>query len=159
MNVSLTAELERFVTQKVKSGLYTSNSEVVREALRLLRSRDRARRRRLAALERLEEQEPTPRQRAVTLDDLRARRDEILVIAERHGARNVRVFGSVVRGEAGLSSDVDFLVEMESGRSLMDRARLLVELGELLGCAVDVATESSLRQRVRERALAEAIPL
>ncbi len=69
------------------------------------------------------------------------------------------MFGSVVRGEANQASDVDFLVEMESGRSLMDRARLLVELGDLLGCAVDVATESSLRPRVRERALAEAIPL
>ncbi len=159
MNVSLTAELERFVSQKVKSGLYTSNSEVVREALRLLRRRDRARQRRLAALERADRLEAGPRQRAVTLHDLRAHRDDILVIAERHGARDVRVFGSVVRGEANQASDVDFLVEMESGRSLMDRARLLVELGDLLGCAVDVATESSLRPRVRERALAEAIPL
>lgn len=88
----------------------------------------------------------------MTLDDLRARRDDILMIAARHGAGNVRVFGSVVRGEAGLGSDVDFLVDMETGRSLMDRSRLLVELQELLGCAVDVATESSLRQRVRERA-------
>ena len=159
MNVSLSAELERFVNQKVHSGLYTSNSEVVREALRLLRRRDRARRRRLEALYRSETGERPLRRRIVSLDDLRARRDDILMIAARHGAGNVRVFGSVVRGDAGLESDVDVLVDMESGRSLMDRSRLLVELQELLGCAVDVATESSLRRRVRERALRDAVPL
>lgn len=155
MNVSLTAELERFVTQKVQSGLYTSNSEVVREALRLLRQRER----RLAALPRSETGERPLRGLSLTLDDLRARRDDILMIAERHGAGNVRVFGSVVRGDAGFGSDVDFLVDMETGRSLMDRSLLLVELQELLGCAVDVATESSLRRRVRERVLGEALPL
>lgn len=159
MNVSLGRELERFVTEKVESGLYTSNSEVVREALRLLRRRDRVRRRRLEALE------PGPRsgrrrgRRILTLDELRSRRDDISAIAGRHGARHVKVFGSVVRGEAGAASDVDFLVDMEAGRSLLDRARLLVELEELLGCAVDVATESSLRERVRQRVLEEAIPL
>lgn len=159
MNVSLTSELERFVTQKVQSGLYTSNSEVVREALRLLRRRERVRRRRLAALPRAESGDRPQRRIIVSLDDLRARRDDILMMAARHGAGNVRVFGSVVRGEAGLGSDVDFLVDMETGRSLMDRSRLLVELQELLGCAVDVATESSLRRRVRDRALREALPL
>ncbi len=159
MNVSLSRELERFVTEKVESGLYTSNSEVVREALRLLRRRDRVRLRRLEALE------PGPRsgrrrgRRILTLDELRSRRDDISAIAGRQGARNVKVFGSVVRGEAGAASDVDFLVDMEAGRSLLDRARLLVELEELLGCAVDVATESSLRERVRQRVLEEAIPL
>jgi hypothetical protein len=159
MNVSLSRELERFVTEKVETGLYTSNSEVVREALRLLRRRDRVWRRRLEALE------PGPRsrrrrgRRILTLDELRSSRDDISAIAGRHGARNVKVFGSVVRGEAGAASDVDFLVDMQAGRSLLDRARLLVELEELLGCAVDVATESSLRERVRQRVLEEAIPL
>jgi predicted nucleotidyltransferase len=147
------------VTKKVASGLYTSNSEVVREALRLLRWRERARRRRLAVLEREGRSRRGGRERIPTLDELRARRDDILMIADRHGAGNVRVFGSVVRGEAGVAGDVDFLVDMEGGRSLLDRARLLVELQELLGCAVDVATESSLRERVRERALEEATPL
>ncbi len=159
MNVSLTPELERYITQKVESGLYTSNSEVVREALRLLRRRERARRRRLAGPEPREAFDRARRRGAVTLEDLRARRDEILMIAARHGACDVRVFGSVVRGDATPTSDVDFLVRMEPGRSLIDRARLLVELRELLGCAVDVATESSLRPRVRERALREAVPL
>ena len=78
------------------------------------------------------------------------------MVADRHGARNVRVFGSVARGDAGLDSDVDFLVDMEGGRSLMDRAGLVVELQELLGCVVDVATEPSLRRRIRDRALYEA---
>lgn len=159
MNVSLTAELDRFVTQKVESGLYKSNSEVVREALRLLRRRDRARRRQLEAVPRPQSSDRPLQPHVVTLSDLWAHRDDILMIAARHGAGNVRVFGSVVRGDAGLDSDVDFLVDMESGRSLMDRSRLLIELQELLGCSVDVATAASLRTRVRDRALQEALPL
>ena len=63
---------------------------------------------------------------------LKAHRDEILAIARLHGATNVRVFGSVVRGEAGPDSDVDFLVDLESGRSLLDLAKLLVDLEHLL---------------------------
>jgi putative addiction module CopG family antidote len=89
MNVSLTTELERFVTQKVQSGLYTSNSEVVREALRLLRRRDRARQRRLEALPRSERGDRAVQRHILTLDDLRARRDDILMTAARHGAGNV----------------------------------------------------------------------
>lgn len=158
MNVSLTRELERYVTDKVESGLYTSNSEVVREGLRSLIQQELGRERERVTSEQQGVAAGRSR-RIVTLADLRARRDDILMIADRHGARNVRVFGSVVRGDSGPTSDVDFLVDMESGRSLLDRARLLVELGELLGCAVDVATESSLRRRVRDRALGEAMPL
>ena len=81
------------------------------------------------------------------------------MIARRHNAVNVRVFGSVVRDEAGAGSDVDFLVDMEVGHSALDRAALLVDLRDALGCEVDVATESSLRDRVRERVLREAVPL
>jgi hypothetical protein len=81
------------------------------------------------------------------------------MIARRHGAVDVRVFGSVVRDEAGAASDVDFLVEMEAGHSLLERAGLLVDLQDALGCEVDVATESSLRDRVRDRVLEEAVPL
>jgi predicted nucleotidyltransferase len=81
------------------------------------------------------------------------------MIARRHGAVNVRVFGSVVRDEAGAGSDVDFLVDMEVGLSLLDRAGLLVDLQDALGWEVDVATESSLRGRVRDRVLREAVPL
>jgi predicted nucleotidyltransferase len=90
---------------------------------------------------------------------LKAKREEILRIAARHGARNVRVFGSVARGEADAESDVDVLVDMESGRSLLDMGGLLMDLQDLLGCRVDVVTERGLRERIRERVLQEAIPL
>lgn len=96
---------------------------------------------------------------STTLLDLRAKRTQILSVAAKHGATRVRVFGSVARGEANEQSDVDLLVEMEPGRSLLDRAGLLVEVQELLGCAVDVATEASLRERLRARILSEAVPL
>lgn len=90
---------------------------------------------------------------------LKAKRAEILRIAAQHGARNVRIFGSVARGEARPESDVDFLVELEPGRSLLDHAALLLELEQLLGCRVDVATERGLRARIRERVLKEAVPI
>jgi predicted nucleotidyltransferase len=95
----------------------------------------------------------------VNLAYLRSRRDEILRLAAEHGARNVRIFGSVARGEEDAASDVDVLVEMEPGHSLLDRAALLVRLRELLRCEVDVATEKSLRPRVREKVMREAVPL
>lgn len=87
---------------------------------------------------------------------LRTRRDEILRIAAKHGARNVRVFGSAVRGEAGEHSDVDFLVDLEPGRSLLDHAGLILDLQELLGREVDVLTENSIYWLLRRRILKEA---
>lgn len=87
------------------------------------------------------------------------KRDEMLLIAARYGARNVRIFGSVARGEARPGSDVDVLVDLEPGRSLLDLGGLLMELQELLGCGVDVVTEQGLRPRIRERVLREAVPL
>ncbi len=90
---------------------------------------------------------------------LREKRDEILRICAKHGARNVRVFGSVVRGEAGEDSDVDFLVEFEPGRSLLDQAGLVLDLEELLGRKVDVVTERGLYWLLRRRILREARPL
>ncbi len=96
----------------------------------------------------------------VTLDALRAeRREEILRIAARHGAHDVRVFGSVARGEAGESSDLDLLVVWEPGRSLMDHAELIQDLEELLGVRVHVGTDKSLHWYVRDRILQEARPL
>jgi uncharacterized protein len=89
----------------------------------------------------------------------REKRDAILAAAARHGARNVRVFGSVARGDARPDSDVDFLVEMDPDRSLFDRAGLLTDLEAILGTAVDVATERSLRPRVRDHVLREAVLL
>ncbi len=90
---------------------------------------------------------------------LKDRREEILRIAAQHGAHNVRVFGSVARGDARPDSDVDLLVEMESGRSLLDLGGLLMDLQALLGREVDVVTDKGLRDRIRARVLQEAKPL
>jgi uncharacterized protein len=96
----------------------------------------------------------------MNVDELvRNKREEVLRIARQYGARNVRVFGSVARGEATPDSDVDFLVDMEPGRSLFDLGGLLMDLQELFGRRVDVVTERGLRERLRERVLREARPL
>ena len=90
---------------------------------------------------------------------LKTRKDEILAIARKNGAYDVRVFGSVARGEARPGSDIDFLVKLEAGRSLLDLARLLRELQTLLDLPVDVVTEAGLRARIRSQVLKEAHPL
>ena len=96
----------------------------------------------------------------MTLDGrLTEKRNEILGIAARHGAFNVRVFGSVARGEADKDSDIDFLVEMQPGRSLLDLGGLQYELEAALGCRVDVVTERGLKARIRDRVVREAAPL
>ena len=87
------------------------------------------------------------------------KRQEVLRIADKYGARNVRVFGSVARGEADALSDVDFLVELDPGRSLLDLGGLQFELEALLGCPVDVVTERGLKERIREQVLREAVPV
>lgn len=92
-------------------------------------------------------------------DILMSKRDDVLRIAARHGARNVRVFGSVARGDADEKSDIDLLVEFEPGRSLLDHAGLWMDLQELLGCKVDVVSERGIKPRIRERVLQEAFPL
>lgn len=86
-------------------------------------------------------------------------RDEILRLAARRGARNLRVFGSVARGEANVNSDLDLLVDWEPGRSLLDHSGLVQDLQELLGIKVHVGTEKSLHWYVRDRILREATPL
>jgi uncharacterized protein len=90
---------------------------------------------------------------------LNVKRDEILFLAAKHGAFNVRVFGSVARGEARSDSDVDFLVDMEPQRSLLDQVGLIQDLEDLLGRKVDVATELGLREHFRARILRDAVPL
>jgi predicted nucleotidyltransferase len=90
---------------------------------------------------------------------LQEKRQEILAIAAKHGAYNVRIFGSVARGEADEQSDVDVLVELDANRRLMDLGGLLMDLESLLGCKVDVVTTRGLRKRIRERVLREAVPL
>jgi predicted nucleotidyltransferase len=90
---------------------------------------------------------------------LQTKREDILRTANQHGAFNVRVFGSVARGEADSESDIDLLVDMEPGRSLLDLSGLLIDLEDMLGCNVDVVTERGLRDRIRERVLKEAVAL
>jgi predicted nucleotidyltransferase len=90
---------------------------------------------------------------------VKAKREEILKIAAKHGARNVRVFGSVARGEAGPESDIDLLVDMEPDRSLLDLGGLWSDLNELLGRNVDIVTENSIYWLLRRRILKEARPL
>jgi predicted nucleotidyltransferase len=99
----------------------------------------------------------TAASRPPTLEELRARREEIEEIAARHGIRNIRVYGSVARGEAREGSDVDFLVDVDEGRSLLDLAGFYGDIQELLGCEVDVGT--TIKERLREQVEAELVPL
>ena len=92
-------------------------------------------------------------------DFLKAKRADILRVAALHGGRNVRVFGSAARGDEGPSSDVDFLVEFEEGRSVLDLAGLWQDLEELLARKVDVAEPEGLHWYIRDRVLKEAVPL
>jgi len=90
---------------------------------------------------------------------LQEKREEILGLARKYGARDIRVFGSAARCEADDRSDIDFLVNMEPGRSLLDLGGLLMDLRALLGCEVDVVTERGLKKRIRDRVLREAVQL
>ncbi len=90
---------------------------------------------------------------------LTEKREQILKIAARHGARNVRVFGSVARGEADERSDIDLLVSFDPATGLLQHAALIRELREFLGCPVDVVDDDGLRPRMRDRVLDEATPL
>lgn len=93
------------------------------------------------------------------LEHVLRQRDAILRMAVRRGARNVRLFGSVARGDAGADSDIDFLVDLEPGRSLLDLGGLLMDLQSLLGRPVDIVTEAGLRPRIRSHVLRDARPL
>lgn len=89
----------------------------------------------------------------------KSKRNEILAIAAKHGAANVRIFGSVVRGEDTPDSDVDVLVDMDAGRSLYDLVGLQQDIETLLGRKADVLTEGALSRYLKDRILAEAVPL
>jgi predicted nucleotidyltransferase len=96
----------------------------------------------------------------MTLEELlKENREAILRICAKHGARNVRIFGSVARGEADEQSDIDLIVEFDPERSLLDHAALWLELQDLLGCKLDVVSDRGIKPRIRERVLREAIPL
>jgi predicted nucleotidyltransferase len=94
----------------------------------------------------------------VTLDRLQRQRTEIVLLGEKYGARNIRVFGSVARGDNRQESDVDFLVDMDKGRTLFDLAGFVADVQDLLGVKVDVVTPGGLRY-LREQVLSEAVSL
>ena len=87
------------------------------------------------------------------------RRGEILQIAARHGARNVRIFGSVASGKTTGDSDLDILVRLDDDRSLLDHIALMQDLEDLLGCHVDVVEDRALHRLIRDRVLSEAVQL
>jgi predicted nucleotidyltransferase len=96
----------------------------------------------------------------MTLEELRSRhRDQIVDLAQRRGAHNIRVFGSVARADQRLDSDVDFLVDFEPGRSLLDLTGLWLDLEGTLGCKVDVVSSRGLRPRVEFSVMRDAIAL
>lgn len=103
--------------------------------------------------------QPAQRIARPTMPLLRRRRSELLTVARRHGARNVRVFGSTARDQARANSDIDLLVELEPGRTLLDLVALRRELSAALGRPVDVATDEMLSQPARVQAESEAVPL
>ena len=90
---------------------------------------------------------------------LKEKRQAVMALTAKHGAQNPRIFGSVARGDSGLESDIDLLVKMEEGRSLLDLSALTLDLRELLGVKVDVVTEDGLYWLLRRRILKEAKPL
>lgn len=96
----------------------------------------------------------------MTLNEtVRLKRPEILRIAAKYGARNVRVFGSVARGEESAESDLDLLVEFEPTQSLLDHVALMQDLKDLLGFKVDVVSQKALHWYIRDKVLSEARPL
>lgn len=95
--------------------------------------------------------------RAISLDELRAHRNEIVAIGERFGVRNIRVFGSVARGESDAHSDLDLLIDVDAGHGYFDMAGFALEIEELLGVFTQVATVGGLKLRLRDRVLAEAV--
>lgn len=153
MPMQITSEQEETVRELVRAGEYSSEQHVIDEALKALKELNHLR---------SSAQISAARQRAKsspTLESLRLQREEILALARKHGASNVRVFGSVARGVSRPDSDIDFLVDFDPQRSLLDRAGLQIDLEELLHVHVDVATIPALKPAIRERVVNEAVAL
>lgn len=90
---------------------------------------------------------------------IKLKRRSVLEIAQQHGARNIRLFGSVARGETTETSDLDLLIDMEPGRNLLDLIAIKQDLEDLLGCKVDVVTEAAISPYLRDKVLHEAVSL
>ena len=95
----------------------------------------------------------------ITQQDILNLRESILAIARKYGAHDVRIFGSVARGDAGESSDLDLIVRFDPDRTLFDHGALIMDLRDLLGVKVDVISEAGMRERFRNYVMKEAIPL
>jgi predicted nucleotidyltransferase len=96
---------------------------------------------------------------SITKATLRKKKSDIETIARKHGAYNIRIFGSVARDETHAGSDLDLLIDMEPDRSLLDHIALIQDLEAYLGCKVDVVTEKSLKERLKKRIITESVPL
>lgn len=102
---------------------------------------------------------PAPQRAGINHSAVRRHRRELRDIARRHGARNLRVFGSTARGQAGPDSDVDLLIDLEPGRTLLDLVALRREASAVLGCPVDISTADMLREPIRREAERDAVPV
>ena len=91
--------------------------------------------------------------------ELSNKRNDIIKVAANHGARNLRVFGSVARGETTPASDLDLLINLDPGRTLLDLIAVKQDLEDLLGCAVDVVTEDAVSPHIRDQVLKDAVSL
>lgn len=95
----------------------------------------------------------------ITLDEIRGKHKKIQEVAQKYGASNIRVFGSISRGEGGPDSDIDLLVDFAADRSLLDLVGLKIELEEMLGYKVDLVTEKSMHRLIASKVIREAMPL
>jgi predicted nucleotidyltransferase len=148
MNISLTPELEKYVRQKVGSGLYNNASEVIREALRVLLEREGA------SIQPPKSPDKRPLEKREAMAALAALERPL----RERGLKSLAVFGSVVRGAARPDSDLDILVELEPDTrfSLIDLVSLKDFLEDRLNRKVDVVTKSGLEPTIRDRVLREA---
>ena len=145
MNISLTAELEKYVRGKVASGYYNNASEVIREALRVLVERERASAKRA--------DRESPRKDSI-LNSLAALERPL----RERGLTSLALFGSIVRGSAGPNSDIDVLIDIDSTTrfSLIDLVSVKDYLEDRLGRSVDVVTRGGLEPAIKDRVLREA---
>ncbi|MDQ2707557.1 MAG: nucleotidyltransferase family protein [Actinomycetota bacterium] len=97
--------------------------------------------------------------RAVSLAEVRQHRTQVLAIGERFGVGNIRVFGSVARNDADIDSDLDLLIDVEPGHGYFDMTGFALEVEDLLGVFTQVATVAGLKLSIRDRVLAEAVPV
>jgi predicted nucleotidyltransferase len=144
MAIQLPADVEARIRQKVERGDFPDAGEVVREAMRLLDAQEYH-----LHSDRPKEMDPLAR-------DIRA---EMLRIAKANGAIRVRIFGSFARGTARPDSDLDLLIDLEPGRSLLDLVAIKQDLEDLLGREVHVVTEAAVSPKIRDEILHDATPL